>query len=195
MSAKDELWTHEFYRAIFLNVGPATISLPAFIQGLRKWEQGVNSDPGKRTFGKLERQANGAFEDADLVKMLQESTDDVAGMFTYDTALFLSLTGHLSRSFQCLQRPSDHRSCRNTRHGGRKVATLHEVQAFFQLKAHETFIEMNSDVNVATTLEAVYGDVDLVDLYPGVIAEQATLPDRTEHGLCALLPLYRRQCS
>lgn len=42
---------------------------------------------------------------------------------------------------------------------------------------------MNSDANVATMLEALYGDIDLIELYPGVIAEQAAFPDKTEHGL------------
>lgn len=196
MSAKDELWTHEVYKDIFLNDVPATMSLSAFIQGLRKGEQGVSSDPGKRTFGRLERQANGAFEDAELVKLLQESTEDVAGIFTYDTTGFLSLTGHLLGAFGACNVPAIMKAVEilgMEQARGWKVATLNEVRAFFQLKPYETFIEMNSDANVATTLEALYGDIDLIELYPGVIAEQATFPDKTMD--CALVPLYRRQCS
>lgn len=191
------VWTHEVYKDIFPNDDPATMSLSAFIQGLRKWEQGVSSDPGKRTFGKLERQANAAFEDAELVKLLQESTEDVAGIFTYDTTGFLSLTSHLLGAFGACNVLAIMKAVKilgMEQARGWKVATLNEVRAFFQLKPYETFIEMNSDANVATMLEALYGNIDLIELYPGVIAEQATFPDKTEHGLC-LVPLYRRQCS
>lgn len=93
MSAKDEVWAHDLYKDVFPNDDPATLSLPAFIEGLRRWEHGVNPDPGKRAFGNLERQANGSFEDAELVKLLQESTEDVAGTFTYQMTGFLPLTG------------------------------------------------------------------------------------------------------
>ncbi len=85
MSAKDEMWTHDFYKDIFPDDDLETLSVPAFTQGLRKWEQSVNADPGKSVFGKLERQANGRFQDAELVRLLQESTEDVAGTFTYHT--------------------------------------------------------------------------------------------------------------
>lgn len=160
MSAKDKLWTHEVYKDIFLNGDPATISLSAFIQGLRKWEQGMSSDPGKRTVGKLERQANGAFEDAELVKVLQESTEDVVGIFTYDTTGFLSLTGHLRGTFGACNVPA--------------IMKAVEILGMEQARGWK----------VATTLEALYGDIDLIELYPGVIAEQAAFPDKTEHGLC-----------
>lgn len=93
MSAKDEVWAHDLYKDVFPNDDPATLSLPAFIEGLRRWEHGVNPDPGKRAFGNLERQANGSFEDAELVKLLQESTEDVAGTFAYQMKGFSPLTG------------------------------------------------------------------------------------------------------
>ena len=152
MSAKDELSSHEVYKDIFLKDDPATMSLSAFIQGLRfrKWEQGVSSDPGKRTFGKLERQANWAFEDVELVKLLQESTEDVAGIFTYDTTGFLSLTGQLLGAFGACNVPTIMRAVEilgMEQARGWKVATLNEARAFIQLEPYETFIEINSDAN------------------------------------------------
>lgn len=65
-----------------------------------------------------------------------------------------------------------------------KVATLNELREFFQLKPHETWIEINSDPDVAATLEKLYDKVELVELYPGIVAEQATLPDTIGQGLC-----------
>lgn len=52
-----------------------------FLAGLSAWSKGINTDPGQRTFGKLERKANGSFDTVELVNMLQESTDDVGGKF------------------------------------------------------------------------------------------------------------------
>ena len=65
-----------------------------------------------------------------------------------------------------------------------KVATLNELRRFFKLTPHETFIEMNSNPDVAATLEALYDKVDNVELYPGVVAE-AALPGTIGQGLCS----------
>ena len=67
---------------------------------------------------------------------------------------------------------------------GWKVATLNKFRAFLKLKPHESFKEINSDLEIAATLETLYGKVDLVELYPGVVAEQATAPDIGQ-GLCS----------
>ena len=187
MSAKDESWARDFYKDIFPNYDPATLALPAFIQGLRKWEHSVDADPGKRCFGKLERQANGSFEDAELVKLLEESTEDVAGTHIYHMFEFLPLTGAFSGAFGARNVPAVFKvveilgveQARNW-----NVATLNELREFFQLKRYEYFKEINSDPDIASTLEALYGKVDLVELYPGVVAEQATLPDTIGQGLC-----------
>ena len=187
MSAKDELWAHDFYKDVFPNDDPATLSLQAFTQGLRKWEDGVNADPGKRTFGNLERQENGSFEDTELVRLLQESTEDVAGSFTHHTTRFLPLTGGELGAFGARNVPAIMKAVEI--HGMEQarswnVATLNELRGFFQLKPHETFLEINSDREVARTLEALYGTTDSVELYPGVVAEQATLPGTIGQGLC-----------
>ena len=56
-----------------------TLSLEEFIAGLRAWAQGIDPDPAKRTFDDLKRKADGSFETADLVSLVQSSTEDVAG--------------------------------------------------------------------------------------------------------------------
>lgn len=56
-----------------------TLPLEDFLAGLRAWAQGIDSDPGQRTFGDLKRKADGSFETADLVSLVQSSTEDVAG--------------------------------------------------------------------------------------------------------------------
>lgn len=53
-----------------------------FLGGLRKWLQSQPEDPGKWTFGSLERQEDGSFEDSSLVNFLQLGSENVAGMST-----------------------------------------------------------------------------------------------------------------
>lgn len=64
------------------------------------------------------------------------------------------------------------------------VASLNEMRSFFGMVRHKTFMDINSDpgmiplplcilllthTDIATSLEALYGDVDNVELYPGVV--------------------------
>jgi hypothetical protein len=58
---------------------------------------------------------------------------------------------------------------------GRKwnVAGLNEFRKHFGLKAHETFEDINSDPEVANNLRNLYDHPDFVELYPGIVAEEA----------------------
>lgn len=56
-----------------------TLPLGEFLCGLRAWSQSVDPDPAQRTFNDLKRQADGSFKTADLVSLVQSSTEDVAG--------------------------------------------------------------------------------------------------------------------
>jgi linoleate 10R-lipoxygenase len=53
------------------------------LQGLSKWERSMDEDPQKRSFAKLQRDANGKFSDDDLARILTESVEDVAGILIY----------------------------------------------------------------------------------------------------------------
>lgn len=61
---------------------------------------------------------------------------------------------------------------------GRKwnVGSLNEFRKFFGLKNYETFEEINSDPEVAESLRALYGHPDYVELYPGIVSEEAKDP-------------------
>ena len=65
-----------------------------------------------------------------------------------------------------------------------KVATLNEFRKFFNLTPYSTFSDMNSDPEVAASLEALYGKPDYVELYPGLVAEEAKQPRVVGQGLC-----------
>jgi hypothetical protein len=61
---------------------------------------------------------------------------------------------------------------------GRKwgLATLNEFRKFFGLKPHETFESINSNPQVAEHLKNLYQHPDWVEMYPGLVAEEAKVP-------------------
>jgi linoleate 10R-lipoxygenase len=79
-SAQDEVWTENVYKQLFGK--PASeVSMPELLMGLYKYEKDMDSDPSKRTFAGLSRQGDGSFKDDDLVKILTEAVEEVAGSY------------------------------------------------------------------------------------------------------------------
>lgn len=71
------------------------------------------------------------------------------------------------------------------------AASLNEVRKFFNLKPHETFLEINPDPDVAASLEALYSHPDNVELYPGVSVEDTKPPLVPGSGLCSGLTIAK----
>ena len=67
---------------------------------------------------------------------------------------------------------------------GWRVASLNELRKFFGLTPHTTFLDINSDPEIAAILEALYTHPDNVELYPGVTIEEAKKPLAPSSGLC-----------
>ena len=78
ISEKDAEWTEGLYRELF-GKDAADVSLPELLQGLGKWEQGLDKDPQKRSFAHLQRDANGKLPDEGLVEILTSSIEDISG--------------------------------------------------------------------------------------------------------------------
>lgn len=81
VSDKNALWIQSFFEKVFPDADPATLTQAEFLKGLQNWARTIPADPGTWTFGDLERGANGSFNDADLVRLLTEETEDIAGAF------------------------------------------------------------------------------------------------------------------
>ena len=54
--------------------------MPELLMGLKKWMAELPKDPSQRSFAGLQRGADGKFDDADLVKILTDGIEQVAGM-------------------------------------------------------------------------------------------------------------------
>ncbi|KAH7009651.1 heme peroxidase family protein [Ilyonectria destructans] len=143
----------------------ATMSPDEFLQGLRKWTSSVPGDPEKWTFGGLTRQEDGTFPDAELVRLLQEGTENVSGK-------------NVPRIFKALEVYG----IQQGRQWG--LATLNEFRLFFKLEPYTNFTDINPDPHVAEALEALYGHPDNVELYPGIVAEETKKPMVPGSGLC-----------
>ncbi|KAA6414639.1 MAG: fatty acid oxygenase [Lasallia pustulata] len=169
ISERDDKWTNEAYSDMFPGKDPKTLTLPELLQGLGEWEQGLPEDPQQRPFAKLHRGPDNTLDDAALVEILTASVKDVAGSFGANNV------PEILRAVEILGIKQ-----------GRSwnLATLNELRSFFNLAKHETFESINSDKDVVEQLKHLYDTPDHVELYPGVVIEEAKQP-MIGSGLCA----------
>lgn len=71
------------------------------------------------------------------------------------------------------------------------VGSLNEFRKFFGLKNHETFEEINSDPSVAESLRNLYEHPDFVELYPGIVSEEAKEPMAPGVGIAPTYTISR----
>ncbi|ODH51178.1 hypothetical protein GX48_02604 [Paracoccidioides brasiliensis] len=171
----DEKWIGEVYLDLFGKTAEE-ISMEELIAGMGKWKRNLPKDPAQRTFAKLERQADGRFKDEDLVRIITEATEEVAGTFgprNVPKALrAVEILGiHQARKFGC--------------------GSLNEFRKFFGLKEYETFEEINSDPIIAHQLRSLYEHPDYVELYPGIVSEEAKIPMVPGAGICPTYTISR----
>lgn len=160
ISDRDDKWTQNLYRELF-GKESHEVSMMELLMGLSKWEHSLPKDPHKRDFAHLQRGADGKFSDDDLVKIITESIEDTAGSFGANNVPSVLRAVEIlgmeqARKWNC--------------------ATLNEFRKFFHLKPHETFEDINSDPYVADQLRHLYEHPDFVELYPGIVAEEAKVP-------------------
>jgi len=71
------------------------------------------------------------------------------------------------------------------------VASLNEFRSFFGLTPHKSFNDISNDKQVAKSLEALYDHPDNVELYPGIVAENAQKKHVPGAGLCCSSTIIR----
>lgn len=169
VSARDQKRSENHYRELFETQHPCQINLQQFTAALRRWEAKLPANPAERTFANLQRKLDGTYNDDDLVKIFEESVEDVAGAFG---ALNVP---EVFRNIEVL-------GIKQARSWN--LATLNEFRSFFKLEPHKTFEDINSDPHIADQLRHFYDHPDLVELYPGLIVEDAKKPMVPGSGLC-----------
>ncbi|KAL2004333.1 hypothetical protein VTN02DRAFT_3127 [Thermoascus thermophilus] len=174
-SAKDEEWTEKVYEELF-GKPACDVSMEELLMGLGKYARDLDPDPSKRTFAHLERQADGRFRDEDLVRILTNAIEDVAGSFG-------------ARNVPKALRAVEILGIQQARKW--QVGSLNEFRKFFGLKPFETFEDINSDPDVADALRHLYEHPDHVELYPGIVAEEAKQPMVPGVGIAPTYTLSR----
>ncbi|KAF9892006.1 hypothetical protein FE257_002970 [Aspergillus nanangensis] len=160
ISQKDEKWTEKVYKDIVGKPGEEA-TVEDLLGGMRKFAQSQNRDPSKHEFAGLKRQADGTFNDAQLVDILTSATEEVSGSFG-------------ARNVPKVLRSVEIMGIQQARKWN--VGSLNEFRKFFDLKPYQTFEEINSDPDVANSLRHLYEQPENVELYPGIVAEEAKPP-------------------
>lgn len=176
ISQRDQKWSEDLYKEVFAGQDPHTISMQQFGCGLGRWEGKLPEDPLERPFANLTRNEDGTFPDDDLVKIFEESVEDVAGAFG------ASNVPEIFRSVEVL----GIKQARNW-----NLATLNEFRSFFSLDPYKTFEEINSDPYIVDQLKHFYDHPDQVELYPGIIVEDAKKAMAPGSGLCTNFTISR----
>lgn len=160
ISAKDDAWLQKFYHDVF-GKPAAEITTQDMVMGFMKFDRGVPEDPAERVFGGFRRGADGRFDDDELVACISDAVEDCAGAFG-------------ARNVPQAMRPVEILGILQGRRWN--VAGLNEFRKHFGLKPYEKFEEINSDPAVADQLRHLYEHPDFVELYPGMVAEEAKAP-------------------
>ncbi|ROV93831.1 hypothetical protein VMCG_08781 [Cytospora schulzeri] len=168
---RDEAWVNDFVNKIYgKDVDASSLSTEEFLTTFRAWARtSVPKDPGQWVFNDFTRQEDGSFSDADLIGLLKEGTDTVSGAFG-------------ARNIPPALKAIEILGIQQGREWG--LASFNEFRSFFKLKPFTSFNEINSQPGIAEALEALYGHPDNVELYPGLMAEEAKVPFSPGSGLC-----------
>lgn len=160
ISAGDEQYTQHIYENM-MGKPADEVTVQDLLMGLGKMEKNLPADPSKRTFANLKRQEDGTFKDDELVDILSNAAEDVASSFG---------ARNVPRALRAIEILGINQARRWN------VGSLNEFRKFFGLKNYETFEEINSDPEVANDLRNLYEHPDFVELYPGIVAEEAKEP-------------------
>ncbi|KAF8159445.1 linoleate diol synthase [Crassisporium funariophilum] len=166
-SQEDEQWTQKVFGQLFSGKPTEEVTVDDFKMAAYKVQQ-MQPDIAHWTFGGLQRQANGSFKDEDLANILHNATEHPAGAFR-------------ARGTPSVMRLNEVMGIEQNRKWG--VCSLNDFRKFLGLKPFTTFLEWNSDPEIADAAEKLYGNIDYLELYSGLQAEEAK-PLVDGAGLC-----------
>lgn len=161
ISAKDELWLDQLMGKAFQGKSTDDVTVHDMMSGTKNWATRLAEDPSERSIKDFKRGPDGRFSDDDLVACITEAIEDVGGAFG-------------ARNVPRCMRPVEMMGIIQQRNWN--LAGLNEFRKHFGLKPHARFEDINSDPEVAGALRHLYDHPDLVELYPGIVAEEAKDP-------------------
>ncbi|KAK6604717.1 Linoleate 10R-lipoxygenase [Botrytis cinerea] len=160
ISQRDEKWSEDLYMKIF-GKSYKEVTMQELLIGLGKLEAMTPEDPLQRDFAGMKRGTDGKLNDDDLVNELTASIEDLAGSSGANNVPAVLRAVEIlgmeqARAWKC--------------------ATLNEFRKHFGLIPHEKFSDINSDPAVYEKLKVLFDEPDLVELYAGLVCEDAKKP-------------------
>jgi hypothetical protein len=165
-SQADEQWVTTLMGSIFKDKPIDDLTAKDFIDAIKGLEK-LEPDVSHWTFGGLQRE-EGKFNDAKLAAILKDQIEHPAACFGARG------TPHIMRLHEIMGIES------NRRWG---VCSLNEFRKFLGLKPYASFLEWNSDKEIAEAAERLYTNIENLELYVGLQAEEAKKPVEGA-GLC-----------
>jgi hypothetical protein len=171
LSAADDKWMEDIIRSVFPDLHSIDdVTIEMFKKAMKVHGHELMSKlPKEWTFGGLHRGADGRFNDAELAELVKSCVEEPAHAFgahgTPASLKIVDLMGQLQA-----------REMFN-------VCTLNEFRKYLNLKPYDTFEDWCSDKDAANAAELLYGHIDNMELYPGLMAE-CTKPAIPGSGVC-----------
>lgn len=183
VSERDDKWTQDLFKQMFPDASAEQVStpegLPTFLRKLGMMEaESLKADPEDRPFPALEKERmhrigdgpyNGKFEDDDLAALITAGIDDCAN------AMGPQQVPTVMKAIEILG---------ITQARSWRVGTLNEMRKHFDLEPHQDFDSVTKNKEVANALKHLYGTVDDIELYPGLVVEDAKERIDPGSGLC-----------
>ncbi|KAF9039702.1 heme peroxidase [Hymenopellis radicata] len=160
LSAADQQWTEDVFNKVFNNKPFDQLTMQDFGVAFGQTFAAIDADPSKRTFGGLQRGADGKFSDDDIAKILLDATENPAGAYR-------------ARGTPTVLRVIEIMGILQARQWG--VCTMNEFRQFLGLKQFDDFEDWNPDPAIASAARRLYGHIDNLELYTGLQCED-TMP-------------------
>ncbi|KID85854.1 linoleate diol synthase [Metarhizium guizhouense ARSEF 977] len=171
LSSADAKWMEDMLRLHLPELKSLDdITVEMFTKVAMAAEHNLMTTPAREwTFGGLQRGPDGKFSDVDLAEILKDCIEEPAHAFgahgTPESLKVVDIMGQLQ--------------ARNVFN----VCTMNEFRRFLNLKPYEDFEDWNPDKETARAAELLYGHIDNLELYPGLMAE-VTKPSMPGSGIC-----------
>ncbi|KJA20426.1 hypothetical protein HYPSUDRAFT_166972 [Hypholoma sublateritium FD-334 SS-4] len=156
ISAKDEKWTEDFFAQAFNGKPAADLTMKDLGQ-IGALLASVPENPAVRNFSTLKRGPDGRFADVDLFNVLADATESPASSYG-------------GQNSPGVLRLVEIMGMEQARSWG--VCTMNEFRAYLGLKTFDSFEEWNPDPAIASAARRLYGHVDNLELYTGIVAEE-----------------------